>query len=662
VEVPIIKEIVIIFALSIGVLLVCHRLHLPPVVGFLLTGILCGPHGLGLVAGIDDVQNLATIGVVLLLFTVGMEFSLRNIIKYKFYFFGGGILQVFLTLLTCFVISRYLLGCSIGESVFLGFLISLSSTAIVLRILEEKRESETPHGKLILGILIFQDIIAVPMMLMVPILAGEGEEFDIAHIYNFGKGIALLALLAFAAFRGVPRLLYYVTRTKNRELFLLTVLTVCFAVAWLTSSVGLSLSLGAFLAGLVVSESEYSDEAIGNVLPFQEIFTSFFFVSMGMLLNVSFVIEQPLLILGITASVLLVKFFLAGGSALALGMPLRSAILSGMALCQVGEFSFVLAHSGMSHGLASQYEYQLFLAVSLLTMAMTPALMSMSHWLAHFAGMLPIPDIIKNGLYFSPKADEFHPLEGHIIIAGFGIRGKCLAKAAKEVQIPYVILEMNPETVRAEKLKKEPIHFGDPSHDLVLVHAGIKTAKTLAVVINDPKASMNIIKAARLLNPHVYIIARTRYIQEAEQIFRCGADEVIPDEFGSSLEIFTRVLQKHEISQEQLQKHIDDFRLESFNALRWQSHEAIEYMTLSKDPLETRIETMHIFKGSAIAGKTVVESGLKKTHGLTVLLIKRDSQIIANIEAYTQLQENDALMLMGPSENLKEVRCLFADA
>ena len=356
-EVPVFKEIVIIFALSIAVLLVCHRMKLPPVVGFLVTGVLCGPHGLGLVSGIEDVQNLATVGVVLLLFTVGMEFSIKNIIKYRYYFFGGGMLQVSLTLLGTLLVSKYLLGMPWNQSIFMGFLISLSSTAIVLRVLDEKGETESPHGRLILGVLIFQDIVAVPMMLLVPLLAGAGEGMNASYFYQFIIGISVLAVMAVTAYYAVPRLLYYVTRTRNRELFLLSVLTICFAVAWITSSIGLSLSLGAFLAGLIVSESDYSDEAVGNVLPFQEIFTSFFFVSMGMLLDVGFVAHQPFTILGITAVVLLFKSLVAGGAAVILGMPLRSAILGGVALSQVGEFSFVLAHSGIELGLASEYSY-----------------------------------------------------------------------------------------------------------------------------------------------------------------------------------------------------------------------------------------------------------------------------------------------------------------
>lgn len=654
-EVPIIKEIVVIFALSIAVLLICHRLHLPPVVGFLVTGVLCGPHGLKLVSAVHDVENLATIGVVLLLFTVGMEFSIKNIIKYRYYFFGGGALQAFVTFFVCFGLSYSILNCSFAESVFFGFIATLSSTAIVLRVLDEKGETESPYGRLVLGILIFQDVVAVLMMLLVPVLSGNGGEFDFQHMYDFAKGLALLLVMAIIAFRGVPKLLYYVTRTQNRELFLLSVLTICFAVAWVTSSIGLSLSLGAFLAGLVVSESEYSDEAVGNVLPFQTIFTSFFFVSMGMLLDVVFVLQQPFLILLIACGVMFMKFLVAGSTGIVLGMPLRSAMLAGVALSQIGEFSLVIAYSGMSLGLASEYQYQLILAVSLLTMALTPSLMSISQNFAYLVDKVPFPQSLKRGVYNAKETMQEH-MQGHMIIVGFGLRGRHLARAAKETQLPYFILEMNPDTVRNEKHKGEPIHFGDPSHHSVLMHAGIKTAKTLVVVINDPAATLRIVKEARRLNPDVYIITRSRYFHEVQRLFQHGANDVVPDEFGSSLEIFTRVLQNSGMDSEQVTKQVNVLRTEGHQALRWQNRDPLEIAPLSFSASEARVETINLGMDSPLVGKTIEESSLRKVHGLTVLLIKRQNQTLTSIQADTTLQASDSLVVIGSPTNLDRAK------
>lgn len=657
-EVPIIKEIVIIFSLSIGVLLVCHRLKLPIVVGFLVTGVLCGPHGLKLVSALDDVNNLATIGIVLLLFTVGMEFSIKNIVKYKYFFFAGGALQVGSTLAATILISKFCFNVSWSESVFYGFLVALSSTAIVLRALDEKAETETPHGRLVLGTLIFQDIVAIPMMLLIPLLAGVAEEFDAAHIYELLFGATVLIIMAVSAFYAVPQLLYYVTRTRNRELFLLSVFTICFAIAWVTSSIGLSLSLGAFLAGLIVSESEYSDEAVGNVLPFQEIFTSFFFVSMGMLLDVSFVIQQPMLIILLSILTLLLKFTLAGGTALILGMPLRSAVITGIALSQIGEFSFVLAHSGISFELMTEYSYQLFLAVSLLTMGITPALMNLSTYIASWIGRLPLPGRIATGLHYGNSTQEVSK-EGHIIICGFGVRGRHLARAAKAANLPYLILEMNPETVKSEKMKGEPIRYGDPSHPSVLIHAGIKTAKTVAVVINDPLATKYIVKVARSLNPKAYIITRTRYFQEIPLMLQAGATDVIPDEFGSSLEIFIRVLQKAEISADILHHYVDELRAEGYKTLGLQNASLPPPSISPIDPSQAKIEALSISKGSFLVGKTILESELKKAHGLTVLAIKRNETTITAIQPDTALQAADSLVVIGSPENVQKAKMAF---
>lgn len=657
-EVPIIKEIVIIFTLSIAVLLVCHRLRLPPVVGFLATGVLCGPHGLKLVSAVHDVENLATIGVVLLLFTVGMEFSFKNIVKYRNYFFGGGALQAagtfFLTLgICCLALDRPFI-----EGVFLGFIITLSSTAIVLRVLDGRGETETNYGRLVTGILIFQDFIAVFMMLLVPVLLGHKENFDLQHMYDFAKGLTLLFITALIAFRGVPKLLYYVTRTRNRELFLLSILTICFAVAWVTSSIGLSLSLGAFLAGLVVSESDYSDEAVGNVLPFQTIFTSFFFISMGMLLDLSFVVHQPLTILAIAGAVLLLKFLVAGGTGIILGMPLRPAILSGVALCQIGEFSLVIAYSGMSEGLATEYQYQMILAVSLLTMAVTPTLMAIAPTLAHLVEKLPMPKRLRGGLYQAQDTHSHH-IEGHLIIVGFGLRGRHLARAAKEAKIPYLILETNPDTVKTEKRKGEPIQYGDPSHHTVLAHAGIRHAHSIVIVINDPVSTQRIVKAARELNPNVYIISRTCYVHEVQKLFQCGANDVVPDEFGSSLEIFTRVLLNCGLAQEEVSRCVNALRTEGYEALRLKNLNPLNIASMPFAPSEARVETMRVSKNSTLVGQTIVQSALKKVHGLTVLLIKRHNKTLMSIEADTTLEAADEVVVIGSPSNLDKAKQVF---
>jgi|694.fasta_scaffold01500_6 CPA2 family monovalent cation:H+ antiporter-2 len=655
-EVPLLHDIVVIFGLSILVLLICHRMRIPAIVGYLLTGVLCGPHGLGLIHDEADVETLATIGIVLLLFIVGMEFSLKKIFEYKRYFLIGGFAQVILTVLAGFAIG-WMVGSPPGESLFLGFLLSLSSTAIVLRLLQDARESDSPHGRVIMGMMIFQDIAAIPMMLSIPLLAGINSEMDRDAIYNILKGLAVLAIVIFSATKLVPKILYSIVQTRSRELFLLSVITICSSVAWLTSSIGLSLSLGAFLAGLIISDSEYRTEAIGDILPFQDIFTSFFFVSIGMLLNVGFFVQQPFYILFITFSVLCLKALLAGFSTFLLGMPLRTMVLVGLSMSQIGEFSFVLSKSGAALNLGSDYHYQLFLAVALVSMALTPLLLHGAPKMAAWLQLLPfIPDKMKAGLKHEVKKQ---PMKGHVIIIGYGVSGRNLSRSLREANIPYLILEMNAETVRKEKLKGETIYFGDASHEIVLQHANIDEAKTVAVLINDPRAAGRIVEVARKLNSNLFVIVRTRYLTEMKGMYHLGANEVIPDEFGSSVEVLTRVLHRYQVPSEDVQKIISGIRIEGYEILRLLYKEPTALSDLQITLSDILIETFRVQEGAPLAGKTLQEIDLRKNYDVTAMMIRRGDKTITSLNAQTCCQTSDVLVLTGTHQNLARAAQLF---
>lgn len=656
-EIPLIPDITIIFALSIGVLLICHRMRVPTIVGFLITGVLCGPHGLGLVDEIVDVQTLANVGIVLLLFTVGMEFSIKRLLEYKRFLLIGGVLQVVLTTAVGFCVA-YFSSRPLGEAVFFGFLISLSSTAIVMRVLEERGESSSPHGKIILSILILQDIIVVPMVLLTPILSGDVTDFDSSFVFAAVKGVMILFIVFVSAELIVPKLLFYIAKTRSRELFLLGVLTICSTVAWLASSAGVSLSLGAFLAGLIVSESEYSHEAIGDIIPFQDIFTSFFFVSMGMLLDIEFLFEYPLLVLFITIGVILVKSLIVAGVTLLLGMPLRTAILAGFALCQIGEFSFVVAKSGIEYEIATDYHYQLFLAVSLMTMSITPTLIAISPKLASLVTKIPLPPTLKFGLKPIQQQDA-NVLTDHVIIIGMGMCGKSLSRAAREAGIIYTILDMNPERVRLEKQRGEPIHFGDATHEAVLKHANIQTAKVVALAINDPIAAMRIVKKVRKVNPSVYLVVRTSFVEEVKMMYQAGADDVIPDEFGSSIEIFTRVLKKYDVLIDDIAQYIKDQRSENYEILRMLYREPTMFSDINKGYEDVATESFKVGKLSPLVGRTLARANLRKDYKVTVLLIQRDDRMLSNPPATEVIRARDLLILMGTHEDLSAVAHLF---
>ena len=658
-EIPLLNDIVIIFALSIAVLFICHRLRVPTIVGFLLTGILAGPHGLGLVRAVHEVEIFAEVGVVLLLFTIGIEFSLNKLLQIKKSGLMGGSIQVLLTLLATFVIARQI-GQPIGESIFIGFLISLSSTAIVLKLIQERAEVDSPHGRTTLGILIFQDVIIVPMILVTPLLAGATGNVGESLLVLVAKGIGIIGLVIVSAKWIVPQVLYQIARTRSRELFLLSVVAICLAVALVTSRAGLSLAMGAFLAGLIISESEYSHQALGNILPFRDVFTSFFFISIGMLLDVGFLFQQPGTIALIALGVLLLKSIIAGFATVLLGFPLRTSILVGLALGQVGEFSFILSKTGVENDLLAGNIYQMFLAFSVLTMAATPFIITLAPRLTDIILRLPLPKRLKSGLYPVPRI-KVASKKDHLIIIGFGVNGRNVARAARMGGIPYVIIEMNPEIASEEKAKGEPIHYGDATQEAVLQHADIKDSRIVVVAINDPTATRGITEIVRRHNPKVYLIVRTRYLQEMKPLYELGADEVIPEEFETSVEIFTRVLAKYLIPRDEIERFVAEVRSDGYEMFRSLSKESAFFSDLALQLPGVEISTLRVGERSSLAGKSLTQIELRKRYGVTVVAIRRGPQILSNPNGDTRICANDALFVLGPPDRIAEVTSLFHD-
>ncbi len=652
-EIPLLNDIVIIFALSIAVLFVCYQFRVPAIVGFLITGILAGPYGLGLIKGVHEVEMLAEIGVVLLLFTIGIEFSFERMLQIKKSILMGGSIQVLLTLLVTFLIARQL-GQPIGESIFIGFLISLSSTAIVLKLIQERAEVDSPHGRTTLGILIFQDIIIVPMILVTPLLTGATGDAGESLLVLIAKGIGIIVLVIVSAKWIVPKVLYQIARTRSQELFLLSVVVICLAVAWITSSAGLSLALGAFLAGLIISDSEYSHQALGNILPFRDVFTTFFFVSIGMLFDLGFLFREPGTIALIALGVLVLKSIIASFATVLLGFPLRTSLLVGLALGQVGEFSFILSKTGVEHGLLTGNIYQMFLAFSVLTMAATPFIITLAPSLVGISLRLPLPKMLISG--FSPVSEiKVEEKKHHLIIIGFGMNGRNVARAAKIAGIPYAIIEMNPETVRSEQAQGEPICYGDSTQETVLQHANIKDARIVVVAINDPTATRRITEIVRRLNRKVHLIVRTRYLQEMKPLYELGADQVIPEEFETSVEIFTRVLAKYLIPRDKIERLVAEVRSDGYEMFRSLARETASFADLKLQLPDVEISTLRVAERSALVGKSLVQIELRKKYGVTVLAIRRNSQILSNPSADIQFCVNDVLFVLGPPDRVAEV-------
>jgi len=668
-HIPLLDEIVIIFGLAIGVLYLCHQLRIPAIVGFLVTGVLAGPHGFRLIGAVQEVESLAEIGVVLLLFTIGLEFSMKKLWQIKRTVLVGGSFQVFATVIVTFLIAR-MFGQDIGKSIFLGFLVSLSSTAIVLRLLQERAEVDSPQGKIDLAVLIFQDVVAVPMMLLIPLMKGGTGNITGPFIMLFLKGIAIVVLAIISARWVVPHVLFLIAKTRSRELFLLTVVVICLSVAWLTSSVGLSLALGAFLAGLIISESEYSYQALSSLLPFRDLFTSIFFISIGMLVDSRVVLEQPGAVLLIIIGVLTIKTIIAGGGAALLGYPFRTMVLAGLAISQIGEFSFILSKAGVEHGLLSGSGYQIFLAVSVLSMALTPFIITQGASTAALLMRFPMPMRLQTGLKRvteeADNNDEEIPRD-HLLIIGYGLNGRNVARAARSAGIPYLIVEMNPVTVKKEKSKGEPIYFGDASQHAVLEHVGVHNARVMVVAIPDPVATRMIVATARSLNSRLYLITRTRYLQEMEPLYNLGSNEVIPEEFETSVEIFSRVLAKYLIPRDEIERSIARVRNDGYGMLRSLSAEATTFCSPSfcDHTLylpDAEICSFRVKEGAPVEGKTLAQVALRKKYGVTLLSIRRESETVSNPDADTLFLPGDICVVVGSSDRLAVIHHLFDSA
>jgi len=520
-EVPLIREMVIVFSLTLTVLIVLNRAKIPTILGFFVTGVIAGPSVLGLISS-TSMESLAELGVILLLFTIGLEMSPERFGEFRRTALIGGTLQIGLTVLIVAFLTL-ILGSNPGRAVFMGFLIALSSTAVVLKVLQDLHETETPHGQASLAILIFQDVAAVPMILTIPFLAGAGGSTPL-HTLLTGGAVLLGTLLSARWF--VPRLFDVVAATRSREIFLLTVILVCASVTWLTGEAGLSPALGAFLAGLIVANTDYAHRAQGTILPFQEVFLSFFFVSLGMLLDVGFFLGHLPLILIALIGVIMIKMALTSFVGFIMGYSARVVVLTGVILAQIGEFSFILSESGLRYGLVDHFTFQAFLSVSLITMALTPFLISLSPRISERIIQADIHPMIKNGRGYRKPGLK---LEGHLIIVGMGITGRRLAETCEDHGIPYIGLDVNPETVKRTRDEGLNVYYGDGTHMSVLRHFNVPDAAVMVVAIADYRSTVHAIHEARALNDRMKIIARIRGFENTEKLYTAGADVVVSE-------------------------------------------------------------------------------------------------------------------------------------
>lgn len=640
---------------------ICFRLNLVPIVGFLVAGVLIGPNALGLVRDQALVDATAEIGVILLLFTIGIEFSLEKLARIQKLIFGGGTMQVGLSILvTMLVLLAFGIDWRIG--VFTGMLVALSSTAIVLKLLADNSETNSEHGQVGLGLLIFQDLAIVVMVLLIPVLSTSGGggagEIAIALV----KAAAIIAVVLVVARRIMPKILEVVARTCSPELFLLTVIAICFGTAYLTNLAGVSLSLGAFLAGLMVSESRFSQHALSETLPLQILFSATFFVSVGMLLNVAFLVQNLGVIVAAIVVVLVIKVVTTWISVRALGYSTPVAAASALMLAQIGEFSFVLERTGREVGLfpvgSEAGGAQTFIAATVVLMVATPFLMRVGSGLSkkivekHEAAAMPDENFESLG--------EALALEDHVIVAGYGEAARCLVRVLAGSGIPYIITTLSPDGANEADAEGLPVVRGDSTKPFLLRHVGVDNAKMMVIADDNPAMAHRITAVARQLNPTMRIVVRTRYTEEVQELASAGADTVIAEELESIVQLFGEVLRDYRIPPSEIEMYEEIARRNGYAELFREDLEidnSVFKCKTGEDCFDSR--TVKVREGAPISGKPANAMMLLDDFGLHLKALRRNGEAVDPIPNGFTFAPGDELDLSGPTQAFAANAAMF---
>jgi K+:H+ antiporter len=639
----------LVFLAALTAAYVLDRLRLPPLIGYLLAGVILGPHGLGFVKDVGTVEALAQVGVVLLLFTVGLELPLSSLRRLGSAVWIAGPIQFcgVIALAAGLTAAR---GYPIRQSVFFGFLVVTCSTVIILQLLVERREIDSPHGRFLVGINVFGDLMVVPMILLIGPLAGRGGGAAGA-VLALGKAAAAAVLVFFAARFLVPRVLHAVAATRRKELFLLAVLLLVLGTALATSRAGLSLAVGAFLAGLVVSDSDFGHQAMADMAPFRDAFNSLFFVSVGMLFDARILLVRPWAVSAGLALVLVGKAVAGSIAPLLLGYGPRVAAVVGISLAQVGEFSFVLLAQGREANLVSPDVYQIALAATIISMAATPFLFVLGHAVGDRVAGLPVGH--PREAESSVEGGRALPDEGHVLIFGFGHMGETLSRVLARAKVPFRVLDLNPERVRTGRAKGVPIEYGDTTSASVLRHSGVERARAALVLLSDPRATRSTLSLCRRLAPSIFLLARTRYLAEIPDLSALGADEVIAEEFETSLEISGRTLRRLGFPLPWVESETDEIRRTREDSFRRFRAPDVAAERLEHALGGSRIEFVTVGPDWPARGRTLRELELRASGGAILLAAVREGKAIVTPGAEFVLAAHDHLLLLGTDAALE---------
>lgn len=642
-DIPILNDLLIVILFSLPVLFLFRKIGLSPVAGFVAAGILIGPHGLGLVSSLQNVEIAAEIGVVLLLFMVGLELSLSGLIKTPGRIYFIAVLQILVTSAAGFV-AGITFSLSLQASIVIGFALAVSSSAIIFKGLVDRSELQTPLGRGVVTICVVQDFAIVPMMLIVGILVSGHTDVSAIGL-QIGKVAILVTVLYLFGRFVLPALMNWMVGMRTPEVFLLFTVLVLLGTAWATSLAGLSLALGAFAAGIILSENDYSAQIFAEVVPFRSLFSSLFFVAVGMLLNLEFVMTHLAPVIIVAVGVIIAKMLIIVLISLPLGISLRESMQGGFYLAQIGEFSFLLMTAAVNGNLIEQTAFQYFIAASSLSLAVTPLIMQLAPHIAWHA----------HSRFGSSKVSKSGPLEADtprmkpaVLIIGYGVNGRNVARVLREAGIHHEILDNNPEIVRTARAVGEHAHYGDVTRSEVLRHIRFEEFDSAVIAISEAEATRRSISIMRNLNPDVHLIARTRYINEVEQLEKLGANVVVPEEFETSLRLFAELLAHYHIPPHIIAVQMDVVRRRSYGLLR---SEDAKVGSLDRELhsllMKRLIEAVPIPPDSPRIGYALSELGFSEADRCSVISVIRGSCPLPAPYHDTVIRPNDLIVLYG---------------
>ncbi|MEB3298824.1 MAG: cation:proton antiporter [Candidatus Sericytochromatia bacterium] len=655
-HIPLLDQLALVALVAVGVTALLARLRWPATAGLLAAGALVGPYGLGWAHDVEAIEILAEMGVVLLLFSIGLEFSLARLKDFMGPVALGGILQVVLTSVVS-TGAAVALGQSFAKSVLLGFVMALSSTAVVLRTLSDRRELDAPHGRIIVGTLLFQDLCVVPMMLVIPLLASTGGQTE-ATAWGDLWGILIKALVlvlgtVLLSRQVIPRLLAFVDGSGSREIFLLAILGLCTGTAWLTAHFGLSVALGAFLAGMMVAETDHGHRALGEIQPLRDAFVSLFFVSLGMLFQPGVVLEHPWLVGGLLLAFVGGKGFLATLAAMAMRFPSRVAWLAGIGLAQFGEFGFVLLRVAQQEKLVTASETAPWLAAGILSMVLTPMLSRLAPHVTAGERMLAGLERMMGARGIDEVTEQAESLQDHVLVVGMGLAGRLTTQTLQACRVPVVVLELNSDLVKKGREMGLPVYYADATSPEALEHAKVAKARLVVLLMNDLQAAQRVVSSIRQLAPTVPVLMRTRFLLEREPLLRLGARDVVAEEVEGAVEVIARMLRWIGIPRAVVESRVRSIRTGAHPTPRHHGTGPLP-INMEEAPTDEDLQMVPavVEAGSRIVGKPLSHLSLRASPDLRVVACRRGDDLLLDLSPDQPFLAGDLVYMVGSREAL----------